>query len=148
MERRSMLRSRLISAAAIAVIAVLSLGLAACGSDSSTSTSGSGAETGAEEVTSGSSSSTEGVKVGYFTARPTNAYIGAQIEGAQNMASEYGMDLTVVEASFEPAQQIEQMQQAMQRESFDYWMAALNSGVEECGVIKAASPQAPPSRWH
>jgi ribose transport system substrate-binding protein len=148
---RSTRRDRWAPAALIALFLTAAIVLAACGSSSSSSSSGStesGSETSAEagSETSGESESgggTEGLKVGYFTTGTSNAYLIAAKEAGEKKAAEYGMDMTFLESNFEPQEQVKQMELALQRHSFEYWILALDSGEEECAAVKHAMSEVP-----
>jgi ribose transport system substrate-binding protein len=122
------------------VVLACSLALAACGGGSSSSSTTASTGSGEEETSGGATSGggAEGVKIGYFNGGTSNSYLVAAKKAAEAKATELGMELTPVESNFEPQLQVQQMEQAEQRKSFDYWIMAANSGEEECGAIKNA----------
>jgi ribose transport system substrate-binding protein len=142
-EFRSLRRKRALLAL-IVFACTVSVALSACGGSSSSSSSSdsSGSSSSSEGSEEGSTASggggTEGLKVGLFMTGSSNSYQTTITKTVEEKAKEYGMDLTVLQSNFEPQEQINQMQLAQQRESFDYWIVVADSGEEECGPIKSA----------
>jgi ribose transport system substrate-binding protein len=133
------LTRRGLSFIALAVLACgLSVVVSACGSSSSGSSEATSAPSSEESSGGSSSKGVEGLKVAYFSLGTSNAYLVAEKNAAEKKAKELGIELTLLESNFDPQEQINQMQLAQQRESFDYWILTAASGQQECGAVKSA----------
>lgn len=129
-------KQRLVVLAAFCCAAAVAFAACGGGDSSSSSTSPSSGSDGSNVSQSGGG--TEGLKVGLFMTGSSNAYQTTVTKTIEEKADEYGMDLTVLQSNFEPQVQINQMQLAMQRDSFDYWILVADSGEQECGAVKSA----------
>lgn len=151
------MRLKLLAAMALAVLAMTA---AACGgSDDSTSSGGTGeASTGATEAsteTSGGSGQVDvgldeplelpsgNVKVGFFTAGTSNAWLNVLADTINEKASEYGWDQpSLYDSEFDPAKQLDQMQNAVQQGGLNAAIVLPDDGTLECKATTEQLPEA------
>jgi ribose transport system substrate-binding protein len=126
----------------VSLACVGAIALSACGSSGGSSSS-SGGDTTASADSGGGESGGESLNIGLFMTGSTNAYQQNMISSAEKTAKELGAQITVLDSEFEAQTQINQMQLAAQRGSYNAWIVAPSSGELECTQIEAAAEEVP-----
>ncbi len=119
--------------AAIVSAAVLAALLTACGT-TATSTVGTAGAVGHGKPLSQ-------LKIGYFMTDSTNSYEQAMISDAESAAKNAGASLTMVQSGFNVQTQINQMELALQRKTYNAWVVVLDSEKQECAPVEQAIKQ-------
>jgi ribose transport system substrate-binding protein len=129
---------------AIALLAA-ALAIGACGSNDD---NGGQASTGASakqvkiDVGTGTPLvvDTDKPKVAYFWTSG-DTHVVANRKGVEDEAKRRGLDLTVFDAKFDPLRQVEQIQNAMQRDEFDAFIVIPLDGDTLCPILTRQAPQ-------
>lgn len=123
--------SRPTSGAAIAA-ALLALGLtAACSSPSDD-------DDGAATSSSSKARDVADLNIGVFSVGSSNPYAKLLNDSIAAQAKKAGAKATVIDANFDVKKQIDQMQQALARKTYNAWIVIAADGVQECNQIKSA----------
>jgi ribose transport system substrate-binding protein len=115
-------------AAALSLAAVL----AACSSP--------GSSTGTPAASGGAQSLAD-LNIGFFSPGTSNTYAATVTSGAEDKAKELGVKLTTQSANFDPQTQVNQLQQALQRKTYNAWIVVPVDPTLECDVITQAVAQ-------
>jgi ribose transport system substrate-binding protein len=129
---------------------VVAVVLVACGSDSS---SDSGSASTATSTSSGDGPTTvdvgtdakvtlpkKGMKIGLFMAAITNEYQQQVVKGAQDAAKGAGVTVTPYNGEFDPAKQLDQIQNAMQQGGLDAVILHSADGNVLCNIASKQLP--------
>lgn len=111
-----------------AFAAIAMLALAGCSTPSSKPPAASAAE--ARDVSE--------LNIGYFAVTNANPYAQALNQAVLSTAEEAGAKVTMIDSNFDAQTQINQMQQAMARDTYNAWIVVAADGVQECNQIKSA----------
>ncbi|MFD2416438.1 sugar ABC transporter substrate-binding protein [Amycolatopsis pigmentata] len=76
--------------------------------------------------------------IGFFTTGSANPYAEALNASTVSRAKELGAKITELDSNFDVQTQVNQMQQALARKTYNAWTVTLDDGVEECNQVKAA----------
>jgi ribose transport system substrate-binding protein len=123
--------SRTWSGARLAVLGVAGvLALAACGGTSNT---GNGDAKGGQSLSS--------LKMAYFIPGTNNSYVQTNVNAAKETAQKLGVKLDVISANWDSATQINQIQTATARKTYNAWVMSAVSPDQACAPVKAAMAQ-------
>jgi ribose transport system substrate-binding protein len=142
---------------ALAIVAgAATLALAACSGSSDSSTTSS-APASSQSSSASADSATVAVdvgtstpvqlpkgklKVGIFMNALANAWTKQISDNAQKQAQSYGWDVTVLDAGFNPTTQLNQMQDAATKKTYDAWVVVPIDGSAECKMMSETAPAA------
>lgn len=82
------------------------------------------------------------VRIGVFLASAANSYWAASLQGAKDVAAEYGnVELTVFDGGFNTTTQLNQLRDALVSKKFDAWYVGPNAGEPLVPTINKAIKQ-------
>ncbi len=81
------------------------------------------------------------LKIAYFSAGTSNAYLQASIDEAEKVADELGADLDVFDGAFDAQTQFDQMQQALTSGKYNAFVVEPNDGNLVCDVLTKEAPE-------
>jgi ribose transport system substrate-binding protein len=116
-------------AAAAAVVASLSLGACTTGTGAAVSTPGATSEDLAD------------LSIGFFSPGTSNTYAATLTQAAVDKADELGVALTNQSANFDVQTQVNQLQQALQRRTYNAWIVVPLDPNQECSILEDAVAQ-------
>lgn len=111
--------------AGIVIVGTLALALAACSSTSASTNS-----TGNHSVSN--------LNVGFFSPGTSNTYAATLTASALKEAKSSGIKLTNLSANFDSAIQVNQMQQALQRKTYNAWVVVPLDPNQDCPILEKA----------
>ncbi|MFD1716027.1 sugar ABC transporter substrate-binding protein [Amnibacterium flavum] len=112
-------------AIATSVLAVMALSVTACSSGGPSA--GDASDTG-EDV----------VRIGFFNPIGANVVTAANLKGVEDEAAKWGATVTSLDANFDQATQISQMQDAIASQQYDAWVVMPVNGVAVADTVKQA----------
>lgn len=121
---------------ATAVAVSIFIGLSACSTASQQAASGSPSGTGAKP----SISSPSQLKIAYFSAGSSNAYLQAGINAAKDTATKMGASLDVFDGQFDAQTQFNQMQTALTNGKYNAFAVEPNDGNLVCNMLTKQAP--------
>jgi ribose transport system substrate-binding protein len=83
-------------------------------------------------------SSDKDIKIGYFIPGTNNSYVGTNVTAAEETAKKLGVDLEVVSANWDAAEQTNQFETALARKTYTAWLVAAVAPDQACGAVKNA----------
>jgi ribose transport system substrate-binding protein len=114
--------------------ALLALGLTAACSTPSSDVDGGSASTGkaadARDVAD--------LNIGVFSTGSSNPYAKLLNDSIAARAEKAGAKATIIDSNFDVKKQLDQMQQALARKTYNAWIVIADDGVQECSQIKSA----------
>lgn len=116
----------------VTLAAAIALTAAGCSANTPGGSTTSGA-------TSGQARSLKVLKIGFFSVGTANGYAAAVTAAAQPEAQKLGVNLSVLSANYNVQTQVNQLQQALQRKSFNAWVVAPMDSNQECSIIQQAA---------
>ncbi len=117
----------------VAAAALLTLGLtAACSSPSSDGAGSAGASSSAK------ARDVSDLNLGVFSVGTSNPYAKLLNDSIAAQAAAAGVKSTIIDSNFDVKKQIDQMQQALARKTYNAWIVIADDGVQECNQIKTA----------
>jgi ribose transport system substrate-binding protein len=81
------------------------------------------------------------IKIGYFAPGSNNSYMGANITAAESTAKGLGVQLETVVANWDPAEQTNQFETALARDTYNAWIVAAVAPDQACDSVKQAIAQ-------
>lgn len=94
---------------------------------------------GATLASTAAGSSKKNIRIGVFLASAANTYWTAELQGARDVAKKYGnVKLTVFDAQFNTAKQVNQLRDALVSNRFDAWFIGPNDGGPLTPLIRQA----------
>jgi ribose transport system substrate-binding protein len=78
------------------------------------------------------------LNIGYFTVGSANTYAKILNDATMSAARARGAKITQLDSNFDVQTQINQMQQALARKTYNAWIVTLADGVQQCNQVKAA----------
>jgi ribose transport system substrate-binding protein len=112
---------------------LLALGLtAACSSPSSDDSDSAAAST------SSKARDVADLNIGVFSTGSSNPYAKLLNDSIAAQAEKAGAKATIIDSNFDVKKQLDQMQQALARKTYNAWIVIADDGVQECNQIKAA----------
>lgn len=147
-------RRRMMLLASVIAAALLVMAVAACGggddepvANEATATEAAAPDTATEEVDTGGAaaggtegtSSGEPFKIAFFTDAQDNSYLQAAIDAAQEVADERGIDMDVIDATWDANKQLGQVQDAVSSGQYDALVVESVDGEVLCEDLTAAA---------
>jgi len=78
------------------------------------------------------------LNIGFFTTGSGNPYAKLLNDASTATAKAAGAKITELDSNFDVQTQINQMQQALARKTYNAWIVVADDGVQECSQVKAA----------
>jgi ribose transport system substrate-binding protein len=78
------------------------------------------------------------LNIGFFTVGSTNPYAKVLNDATTSAAKARGAKITQIDSNFDVQTQINQMQQALARKTYNAWIVTLADGIQQCNQVKAA----------
>ncbi|MBM7516635.1 sugar ABC transporter substrate-binding protein [Nocardioides nitrophenolicus] len=122
-------------------LSLAAAGVAACLAMTGCSSGVSDTASASTEIIDAPVSDPADLKIAYFSAGTSNAYLQAAIDEAKKTAGELGADLDVFDGAFDAQVQFDQMQQALTSGKYNAFVVEPNDGNLVCDILTQQAPE-------
>lgn len=131
------MRSSLANCLAVLTCTTLALGLTACAKTANNTSAGNGGASNASGAPA-SGKPLSDLNIGFFGPGTSNTYAADVTDSAAPKAKELGVKLTTVSGNFDVQTQVNQLQQALQRKTYNAWVVVPLDPNQECSILQQA----------
>lgn len=136
MEEKSSMGSRRVLRI-IAASLTLGLGLSACATAANSNSGGGPASSGSGSATTKARSLSD-LHIGFFGPGTANSYAALITNSAAPEAKKLGVHLATISGNFDVQTQVNQLQQALQRKTYNAWVVVPLDPNQECSILQQA----------